>query len=170
MDQLQQPILKFNSVSLGAVAGTTNTFTTATASSASNNGVFTTPLGVLTNSATTPLLDANSGLAFTSLINGAFAGQTAVVVFGVTLQGVLAAVQGPATPTEQGVGAAPGNFILPPQFPPIPDNFVPFAYTVIRTSPTGNLFILGVTSWAAAGITCSTFRNISQVPDRPRIS
>ena len=64
MDNLQQVPVTMNFTNVGAVAGTTNTFTTTVASVAAIRGKFTTALAVLTNSATTPPTDANTAAAF----------------------------------------------------------------------------------------------------------
>jgi len=170
LDYLQGTIPKFNHRNMGAVAGTTNTMTTTVASECSLRGKFTTALAVLTNSATTPTLDANTGVAFVPIVStSADGGQACCYVFGVNNAGTLVAAQGASTPTELGVTTTVGRFLLAPQFPPIPNDFCPFAYTVVRTSPTGNTFTFGTTNWTASGITCSVFRNISQLPDRPQI-
>lgn len=162
---------KFNTRNLGAVAGTTNTFTTTVASEGSIDGRFTTALAVLTNSATTPTTDANTSAAFIALTSTTAAGgQACTFVFGVNAAGTLVAAQGPITATLLGVTTTPGAFIATPQFPALPDDFCPFAYTVARTSPTGNSITLGTTSWAASGVTFTTFRNIQQLPTRPQLS
>lgn len=150
----------------GAVAGTTNTFTTTAATVPIIKGKFGTALGVLTNSTTTPTTDANTAAAFPAIT----ANNCAAVVFGTNAAGTLSAVQGPIIPTVAGVTTTVGAFILAPQFPPIPDDFCPFAYTIVRVSPTGATFTLGTTSWAASGISCATFANVAQLPPRPQIA
>lgn len=167
MDTLQQVPLTINFVNAGAVAGTTNTFTTTAATSSINKGLFNTALAALTNSATTPTLDRNTGVAFAPVLPNT----AATVVFGVTPAGALVAVQGTALPTEAGVTTAVGAFINAPQFPAIPDDMTPFAYTVVRSAPSLTAgFSVGVTSWAASGASCTVFRNIGTLPDRPKIS
>lgn len=171
MDYLQLVPLTLNHVNSGFVAGTTNTLTSTVATTTSIRGKFSASLGVLTNSATTPTTDAVTGAAFIPLVSTTAAGgQTCVLLFGVNAAGAIKMAQGPIIPTELGVTTTPGAFILAPQFPPVPDDFCPVAYTVVRTSPTGNSFTPGTTSWAASGITCSTFKNISSLPDRPQIA
>lgn len=167
MDALQQLPVTMNFTNTGAVAGTTNSFTTTVASVAAIKGKFTTALGVLTNSATTPTTDANTGVTFATIpINSC-----AAVVFGINAAGTLVAAQGPTAPTEVGVTTTVGAFINAPQFPAIPDNFVPIAYTIVRVAPSGTSgFILGSTQWAASSISCTTFKNICSLPDRPQIA
>lgn len=166
MDILAQTPLTLSLVNAGAVAGTTNSFTTTAATVPVIQGKFGTALGVLTNSATTPTTDANTGLAFPTLA----ANQAAAVVFGTNAAGTLKAVQGTIVQTEVGVTTTVGAFISAPPFPALPDDFCPFAYTLVRVSPTGAAFTLGTTQWAASGITCSTFKNITAMPARPQVA
>lgn len=167
MELLTQAPLTINTVFAGAVAGTTNTFTTTVAIRPVINGKFAAQLGVLTNSATTPTVDVNTGTTFAPVLPN-----TAVaVVFGVNAAGTLVAVQGSPTATETGVTTTVGAFVLPPQFPSIPENFCPIAYTLVRAAPSLTAgFILGSTSWAASGASCTTFANICTLPARPQIA
>ena len=151
----------------GAVAGTTNSFTTTAASQCAIKGKFTTALGVLTNSATTPTLDANTGVAFAPILPNT----AAAIIFGVNAAGTLVAVQGPAVATEAGVTTTVGAFAAAPQFPALPDNFCAIAYTIVRVAPSGGAgFVCGVTEWAASSMSCTTFANISTLPERPQIA
>jgi hypothetical protein len=159
--------LTLNHLNTGAVAGTTNSFTTTAASVCSISGKFAVALAILTNSATTPTLDAVTGVAFPAILPNT----AAAIVFGVNAAGTLVAVQGPATPTVTGVTTTVGAFIAGPQFPSIPDNFCPIAYTIARCAPsltTG--VVLGTTQWAAAGASFTTFQNVSTLPDRLQIA
>ncbi len=159
--------ITLNHLNTGAVAGTTNSFTTTVASVCSINGKFATALGVLTNSATTPTTDANTGAAFAAILPNT----AAAVVFGVNAAGTLVAVQGPAVPTATGVTTTVGAFKDYPQFPAIPADFCPIAYTLIRAAPSLTAgFSVGVSEWAASGASCTTFKNIATLPDRPQIS
>lgn len=167
MDYLAQVPLTCNLANAGAVAGTTNTFTTTAATVPVIKGKFGTALGILTNSATTPTTDVNTGVAFETIKPN----YCAAVVFGTNAAGTLVAVQGPQIPTEPGVTTTVGSFINAPQFPAIPDNFCPFAYTVVRVAPSGTSgFILGSTYWAASSMSCTTFKNVMTLPDRPQIA
>lgn len=156
----------YNPVNVGAVAGTTTTFTSTVTSAHIIGGKFGTASGVLTNSAT-PTTDAVTGLAFPALA----ANQAVTLIFGFNAAGALKMAQGPIAPTSPGVGTVAGSF-LPngPVFPAVSavDDFCPVAYTVVRTSPTGSAFTAGTTSWTASGITALTFVNIAALPDRPQ--
>lgn len=166
MDNLQNTPVTQNLSNAGLVAGTTNTLTSTATTSCAILGKFGTTLGAMTNSATTPVVDATTGLAFTPMV----ANQACALVFGVNAAGAIKMSQGPITPTEVGVTTTPGNFLVAPQFPSLPDDFCPLAYTLVRTSPTGNAFTPGTTAWAASGIVCSTFKNVSTLPARPQTS
>jgi len=167
MDRLMQLPLTINPRSTGAVAGTTNTFTTTVASECAIKGKFATALAVLTNSGTTPTTDANTSAAFATILPN----KTAAIVFGVNAAGTLVAAQGPIIDTYAGVTTTVGAFRDAPQFPPIPDDFCPIAYTIVRVAPSGTTgFILGTTSWAASSMSCTTFKNVMVLPDRPQIA
>lgn len=166
MDYLQQVPLKANFVDMGCVAGTTNTWTNTVASQCVINGKFTTQLATNSNQSETPTTDANTGAAFETITSN----KAAAVVFGVNAAGTLVAAQGKMVDTYPGVTTTVGAFKEAPQFPAIPDDFCPIAYTVVRVSPTGASFVLGTTQWAASGISCTTFKNISTLPARPQIA
>lgn len=167
MDTLQSIPLTANFVNMGCVAGTTNTWTNAVASQCAIAGKFTTQLATNSNASETPTTDANTGAAFPAILPN----YCAAVVFGVNAAGVLVAAQGPSIPTRAGVTTTVGAFINAPQFPPIPDDFCPIAYTVVRVAPSGGSgFVLGTTEWAASSMSCTTFTNIATLPDRPQIA
>lgn len=154
-----------NHASAGFVLGTTSTYTTAAATSASINGAFTTALAAQTNTAS-PTVDATTGAAFVALT----ANQATVLVWGVNAAGAIKLAQGSIVATETGVTTTAGAFLGVPQFPALVEDFVPIAYGLVRTSPTGAAFTAGTTAWAASGITCSVAKNVSALPDRPRTS
>lgn len=153
-----------NLASAGLVLGTTSTYTTTAATSACINGIFGIALAVQTNAAS-PTVDATTGLPFVSLT----ANQSTVLVWGVNAAGASKLAQGSIVQTDIGVTTTAGAFLQAlPQFPALVEDFVPLAYGVVRTSPTGAAFTAGTTAWAAPGITCSAVKNVSALPDRPR--
>lgn len=157
--------ITLNYVSAAMVAGTTSTYTTTVTTAGVINGKFVTTLGAQTNTAS-PTTDANTAAAFTALgVN-----KTCALVFGQTVAGVIQLVQGPIVDTETGVTTTVGALRDLPQFPPLPDNFLPLAYTIVRTAPSAASWIPGTGAWGASGVSCSTFRNIGQLPDRPQSS
>lgn len=162
MEQTAFAPVVFNHVSAAFVLGTTSTYTTTVTTAASFKGRFGTTLGAQTNTAT-PTTDGVTGAAFPALA----ANQATVLVFGITEAGAIKMCQGSIVDTDTGVTTTAGAFRLAPQFPTLPDTICPIAYGLVRTSPTGSAFTSGTTSWTASGITASTFKNISCLPDRP---
>jgi hypothetical protein len=166
MATFTQPVgLTLNHVNAGLVAGTTSTYTTTATTVCSINGKFATGLTAQTNTAT-PTTDAVTGVAF----NAVLANNCCALVYGVNAAGAIKLVQGPSVATAVGVTTTVGAFINSPQFPALPDDFCAIGYQLVRVSPTGATFTPGTTSWTASGITCSTIKNISMLPDRPQIS
>jgi hypothetical protein len=157
--------ITINLVSAAMVAGTTSTYTTTVTTVCVINGKFATTLGAQTNTAS-PTTDANTSAAFNALAPN----QCCALVFGQTLAGAIALVQGPIIPTNIGVTTTVGTFVRAPQFPDLPDNFVPLAYTIVRTAPSAAAWIPGTGSWTASGVSATTFQNCAQLPNRPQIA
>lgn len=149
----------------GFVAGTTSTYTTTAATKSAIKGVWGTDLAAQTNTAT-PTVDAATGLPFIALQPN----QVTVLVFGVTAAGAIQMIQGDIQPSKIGVTTTPGDIIVLPQFPVIPDTVCPHAYTVIRTAPSAAPWTPGTSSWTASGVVATTFRNVQTLPDRPAAS
>lgn len=152
-------------VSTAMIAGTTSSYTTTVTSAGVVNGKFATALTAQTNTAT-PTTDANTSAAFNALS----ANKTCALVLGLTVAGVIQMVQGPIIDTRVGVTTTVGAFDKAPQFPPLPDNFMPLAYTLVRTAPDAAAWTPGTSSWTASGVSATTFQNISTLPGRPQIS
>lgn len=154
-----------NYLSSGMSAGTTSTFTTTAATNCVINGKFCTPLAAAGNVAS-PTSDASTGLPFVPLQPN----QACMLVFGQNQAGAIRLCQGPITPTSLGVTTTPGALVLDPQFPALPNDFVPLAYTIVRTAPAAAPWTPGTGSWTASGVVASTFQNISDLPNRPQVS
>lgn len=159
------PSLTQNFVSAAAVAGTTSTFTSTVTTVGAINGKFVTTLAAQTNAAS-PTTDYATGLAFVALQPN----QTCVLVFGQNAAGTLKLVQGSIIATQTGVTTTVGALALWPQFPGLPNDFLPLAYTVVRTAPSAAAWIPGTGSWTASGVSASTFTNVSVLPARPQAS
>jgi hypothetical protein len=159
------PSFTINFVNSAAVAGTTSTYTSTVTTAGVINGKFVTTLAAQTNAAT-PTTDAATGNAFIGLTPN----QTCVVLFGQTAAGALQMCQGPIISTLTGVTTTVGGFILDPQFPIPPNNFLPLAYTIVRTAPSAATWTPGGSSWTASGVSATTFQNIAVIPSRPQSS
>lgn len=157
--------LTMNLVNAGFVAGTTSTYTTSATTAGIINGKFVTTLAAQTNTAS-PTLDAMTGVAFVALQPN----QTCVLVWGTNAAGAIKLCQGPIIATLIGVTTTVGALINDPQFPAVPDDFCPMAYTVVRTAPSAAAWTPGTGSWTASGVSCSTFANIGAFPNRPQAS
>jgi hypothetical protein len=157
--------ITINLVSAAMVAGTTSTYTTTVTTAGLINGKFVTTLAAQTNTAT-PTTDANTSAAFVAVQPN----NCCALVLGQTLAGVIQMVQGPIIPTNIGVTTTVGTFIREPQFPVLPDNFLPLAYTIVRTAPSAAAWIPGTGSWTASGVSATTFTNVGQLPNRPQIA
>jgi hypothetical protein len=151
-----------NLANAGAVAGTTSTFTSTVTTAGLINGKFMTTLAAQTNAAS-PTLDANTGLAFNPLQPN----QACALVYGQNLAGTLKLVQGPIIACGIGVTTTVGALINDPQMPPLPTDFCPLAYTIVRTAPSAAAWTPGTGSWTASGVSASTFQNIGALPNRP---
>ena len=145
----------------------TNVVSTGATSNGLIGGKFATAVTAVTTQA--PLAaDVATGLAPTPLLNN----QATVIVFGILGTGVggIRTAQGSIVNTEVGVGNVAGNFISAPQFPVMPDNFLPLAYALVRSAPSAASWQGNSGNWAATGITTSAVVNLGQLPDRPSIS
>lgn len=157
--------ITINLANAGFVAGTTSTYTTTVTTAGLINGKWITTLGAQTNTAS-PTTDANTGLAFNALQPN----QCCSLVWGTNLAGAIKLCQGPILGTLIGVTTTVGGLQYDPQFPPLPDDFCPMAYTVVRTAPSAAAWTPGTSNWTASGVSASTFQNIGQLPVRPQAS
>jgi hypothetical protein len=157
--------ITLNLASAGFVAGTTSTYTTTVTTAGLINGKFITTLGAQTNTAS-PTTDANTGLAFVALQPN----QCCVLLWGTNAAGAIKLCQGPILATLVGVTTTVGALLNDPQFPSMPDDFCPMAYTVVRTAPSAAAWTPGTGTWTASGVSATTFANIGQLPNRPQAS
>ena len=154
-----------NLVNAGAVAGTTSTYTTTATTVCVINGKFATGLTAQTNTAS-PTTDATTGAAFIALTPN----QTCSLVWGVNAAGAIKLCQGPIISTLTGITTTVGGLLNDPQFPSLPNDFCAIAYTVVRTAPSAAAWTPGTSNWTASGVSCSTFQNVCQLPNRPQAS
>lgn len=159
------PSVTLNLTNCAMVAGTTSTYTTTVTTAGLIAGKFVTTLAAQTNTAS-PTTDANTGSAFNALQPN----QCCALVYGQTAAGAIQLVQGPIIACATGVTTTVGAFINAPQFPDLPNNFLPLAYTVVRTAPSAAAWTPGTGSWTASGVSATTFQNVGQLPPRPQIA
>jgi hypothetical protein len=159
------PSFTLNFANAAAVAGTGSSFTSTVTTNGIINGKFVTTLAAQTNAAS-PTTDAGTGLAFNPLLPN----QTCALVFGQNAAGALRLIQGGIIPCGIGVTTTPGALINEPQFPTPPNDFLPLAYTIVRTAPSAVPWTPGTGAWAASGVVASTFQNVGYLPARPQAS
>lgn len=111
----------------------------------------------------TPTLDYNTGLVFRTITGTALDGEASVFVWGYTSGGVVKVVQGEIVKTD-----VAGNVLTAPEFPSIPDDICPFAYSVVKMYGSAATCVFGTTNWSA--ITSIVNVNIMSLPNRPQVS
>lgn len=158
------PGLTHNGINANFSLGTTSTYTTTVTTAGCIGGKCVTTLGAQTNTAS-PTTDAQTGAAFVALTPN----KATVLVWGTNLAGAIKVCQGSIEDTEVGVTTTVGAFRNPPQFPTLPDDFMPLAYVLIRTAPSAATFTPCTSTWTASGITTAV-QNVLQLPDRPQIT
>lgn len=149
----------------GITLGTTSTYTTTAATVGCINGKLVTALGVQTNVAT-PTTDCVTGAAFRQVAPD----RGTVIVFGQTAAGAIQMCQGTIERLTGGSGNTAGTFVSPPQFPELPQNFMPLGYCTVRLGPSASPFTAGTTSWTATGVTASAVQGVTTLSDRPQVS
>ena len=147
------------------IAGTGSSYSTTTTTAGIINGKFITTLAAQSNTAS-PTTDATTGAAFVALAPT----QCCALVWGTNLAGVIKLCQGPIIATLTGVTTTVGGLLVEPQFPPLPDDFCPMAYTIVRTAPSASAWTPGTSNWTASGVSASTFQNVGAMPSRPQSS
>jgi hypothetical protein len=113
----------------------------------------------------TPTTDAVTGAAFPTLTGVASAGgQGTVVVWMYNSDGTVKCAMGSVETLD-----AAGNFLVRPQFPPIPDSLCPFAYQVLKHYGQTSSVTFGTSNWNTSGFT-NAIVNVLVLPDRPQVS
>lgn len=115
----------------------------------------------------TPTTDGNTGAAFVAVPAGSStACYGCVFVWGVNLSDTVTVYQGTITETTIAADGANTSFKVNPQFPSIPADVCPFAYTVVRVGSSGSAFTMGSTSLASGSNIYVAHQDIAQLPDR----
>jgi hypothetical protein len=143
----------------GLAAGTTTTYTTANATVNSILGKMYS-VAAQTNTAT-PTTDAVTGSAFTALQIG----EACVFVYGFNAAGSAVVAQGAVVEVNDD-----GSFIQLPDYPPIPSDFAPFAYDVVRVLSTGSAWTFGASNQSSVTGVEHLRVDVSTLPDRPNVT
>lgn len=125
------------------------------------------------------LVDLNTGVT----LAGIPAGYGAVILVGATssesttlrmAQSKLVALEANSTTYT------PGSFTVPPQFPPMPEDFCPFGYVIVKVATdytSGAEYTFGSSNTTVTGAQNSastahanTFVSVMALPDRPQTS
>lgn len=136
-----------------------------------------------TQAAVSAVQPSLTDLATSATIAGIAAGYGAVILIGATSSEstTLRMIKGPSVALEANTAAyTPGSFTVPPQFGPMPDNFCPFGYVVVKVATdytSGASYTFGSSNTTATGAQNSaatahanTFVSIMALPDRPQTS
>jgi len=146
-------------------AGTGSSVTTTAIGTAVINGKWVTPLAVVAN-APVPTADSTTGLPFVPMQPN----MCCALVFGINHLGALLMSQGQVIACSAGAALVPGPVLIAPQFPDLPNDFVPLAYTIVTTAPGAAPWTPGTSAWTAAGVAFTPFQNVAQLPNRPQIA
>jgi hypothetical protein len=125
------------------------------------------------------LTDLNTG----ENVAGIEPGYGAVILIGATSSEstTLRMAQGPAAKLDTDATTyTAGSFLVPPQFPPMPKDFCPFGYVVVKVASdytSGASYVFGSSNTTADGARNSaatahtnTFVSVMALPDRPQTS
>ena len=156
--------ITMSTVNAAFAAGATTTITSSNNSAGVINGEWVTTL-TAANMAS-PTTDATTGVAFVALAPN----QCCALVIGQNKAGTVKMSQGPIIAALTGVTTTVGGFAYAPQFPALPDDFMPMAYTLVQTAPSASAWTPGSSNWTASGVSATTFQNVAQLPKRPQIA
>lgn len=151
---------------LVADGGSANTYSTTVTLNYVINGKIATKTAI--TNGTTPTTDYVTAAAFPALVGGNSVagayGQGACVVWGMVGTSVKC-IMGKAVPLDSA-----GNFPVYPQFPECPDDFVAFAYQILKAGATAAVSVIfGTANWNATGFT-NAIVNVAVLPNRPQAS
>lgn len=151
----------------GLAVGTTSTITAATATTYAIQGkTYTETLG---SNQTHPTTDATTGAAFVAVQPG----YGCALVYGFTsAASSVACVQGQPqalTGSTNGSNAA-CKFITAPNFGPIPDDFCPIGYVILKVGSAASAFTPGTSSWNASNVGTGTPVSVTTLPPRPQVA
>ena len=147
----------------GLIAGTTTTYTIATAFNYAIRGKSRTK-ATATNAAT-PTTDANTAAAFTALT----ASKGCVFVWMVNAAGTVSVAQGPIFALSGETDCANASFSSSTQWPNIPATACPFGYEVVKVGASGANWTMGSSNQASVANVSIVFEQAMTLPDRPQV-
>lgn len=115
----------------------------------------------------TPTTDAVTAAAFVALTGAGSSagGQGCAFVWCLNSSGTVKVVQGPVTTLDSSGNFVPGA----PQFPGIPSDLTPFAYSISKHYGVSTTFTFGTDNWNKSGHT-HAIQNVHTLPRRPQAS
>jgi len=175
MDNLNYRGGNFCAGDMALAGGTTTTLTLGTAKDYCIDGK------AYTQATTTNVQPATTDYVTGVAPAGIPAGYGAVIVVGSneTASTTLKMIQGPLAALGANTAAfTPGSFVVAPQFPDLPNDFVPFGYVVVKVATdytagasyvfgTSNTTVTGAQA-AAATAHANTFTSVMVLPARPQ--
>lgn len=147
----------------GLVAGTTTTYTIATAFFYAIRGKARTK-ATATNAAT-PTTDANTAAAFTALLPN----KGCVFVWLVNAAGTVSVAQGPIVPLSGEADGANASFNSGAQWPNIPVTACPFGYTIVKAGASAANWTMGTSNLSGVANVSYAFESVMTLPDRTQI-
>lgn len=175
MDNLNFRGGNFCAGDMALAAGATTTLTLGTPKDYCIDGK------AFTQAATSAVQPAATDYVTGAALAGITAGYGAVIVVGsnATASTTLKMVQGPLSALGPNSAAfTPGSFAIAPQFPALPDDFVPFGYVVVKVATdytAGAGYVFGTSNTTATGAQgaaatahANTFTSVMVLPARPQ--
>ena len=145
-----------------AAAGTTTTYSTTATTYYSIDGKAYSKAAV--SNGATPTTDINTGFAFLALA----ASKGCKFVFGYDASGTLRVAQGPIVDLDGAADGANATFVTKAPFPPLPDDFAPFAYLETKVGASGSSWTFGSSNLAGPpSNVLHTFTDVTTLPTRP---
>ena len=119
------------------------------------------------SAAATPTTDATTAAAFVALT----ASKGCVFVVGYNAAGALQCAQGAVVDLTTEAGGANANFLTPPQFPSLPEDFCPIGYIITKVGASGSTWTFGTSNLTGPpSNVLHTFVDVMVLPTRPQVS
>ena len=120
----------------------------------------------LSNTAT-PTTDVTTGSAFVALA----ASKGCAFVVGYNAAGTLLCAQGPVVDLTTEASGTNANFLTPPQFPSLPEDFCPIGYIITKVGASGSTWTFGTSNLTGPpSNVLHTYVDVMVLPTRPQVS